>query len=590
MNKRIILFALVAALFVSCTTAKTYGASEVSIIYTNDVHTYINNMVKVDGNYVSGLRFSKIAGLVKDMKNEGKEVILVDAGDAIQGTSYGSFDGGFSVIDLMNATGYKLAAIGNHEFDYGADHFYDISKRAKFDYVSCNLHYIGKDGKHRDFAPYKIIKAGGRKIAFIGICTPETLTSSSPTNFQNENGEFIYSVDGCASEKDLYASVQNSIDAVKSKVDFCIALGHLGVSMGEIKGHISSADVIENTKGLDAFIGGHSHTIILGEKVKDLEGKEVLSTQTGSYLSAVGIMTLGTDGKIKTKFLKDYGTCDAKVAKLEDKLVDSINQVYGNQIAVLETKLDVNSPEIENQRLIRAQEMNIGDFVADSVYWFFNVAQGLDCDVAIINGGGIRTFIKDGPVTVNDMKNVQPFGNMVCLIKATGQQILDALEMGTTVTGEWDYEWNSPAENGGFLQVAGIKYEIDPSYKSSVKKDEKGMFVSVEGKYRVKNVCVFNKKKGAYEPLDMKKTYSLAGINYLLRNSGNGLSMFRNCDAIVDYAGQDYEILAEYCRSFIKDGTYARIKTEGSRLKEYKGYLIDYENPFGAGRIQILKK
>ena len=145
MNKRIILFALVAALFVSCTTAKTYGASEVSIIYTNDVHTYINNMVKVDGNYVSGLRFSKIAGLVKDMKNEGKEVILVDAGDAIQGTSYGSFDGGFSVIDLMNATGYKLAAIGNHEFDYGADHFYDISKRAKFDYVSCNLHYIGKD-------------------------------------------------------------------------------------------------------------------------------------------------------------------------------------------------------------------------------------------------------------------------------------------------------------------------------------------------------------------------------------------------------------------------------------------------------------
>lgn len=590
MNKKVILFALIAALFVGCSSTKTSAAPEIAIVYTNDVHTYINNMVKVDGKYVPGLRFSKIAGLVRDLNAEGKEVILVDAGDEIQGTSYGSFDEGVSVIDLMSATGYKVAAIGNHEFDYGADHFYDISKKAGFDYVSCNFHYIGKDGKHKDFAPYKIIKAGGKKIAFIGISTPETLTSSSPTNFQNHKGEFLYSIDGCSDAKELYSAVQNAIDAVKPKADYCIALGHLGVSMGEIKGHISSADVIANTKGLDAFIGGHSHSTIAGEKVRDAGGKEVLSTQTGAYLTSVGIMTLGIDGKIGTKFLKDYDSFDEKVAVLEDRLVDRINQIYGKQIAVLETKLYVNSPEVENRRLIRAQEMNIGDFVADSVYWFFNENQRLDCDAAIVNGGGIRTFIKEGPVTVNDVKNVQPFGNMVCIIKATGQQILDALEMGATVTGEWDYEWNSPAENGGFLHVAGMKYEIDSSYESSVIKDEKGMFVSVNGKYRVKNVCIFNKKSGTYEPLDLKKTYSLAGINYLLRNSGNGLSMLSKCDVIVDYAGQDYEILADYCRSFAREDGFARIKTAGSRLHEYKGYLIDYENPFGAGRIKILKK
>lgn len=590
MKHKFYIFAFLAILFAGCTTTKAAVNTEIAIVYTNDVHTYINNIKKVDGNNVAGLRFSKISRMVKDMKASGKEVLLVDAGDEIQGTSYGSIDEGESVINIMNAAGYDIASFGNHEFNYGADHFYRLSKKAKFPYVSCNFHYIGGDGKKKDFASYKIFNVGGKKIAFIGISTPETLTSSSPVNFQNEKGEFLYSVDGSIRPEDLYDAVQKTIDMVKDKVDYCIALGHLGVSLGEVKDKTSSLDVIANTRGLDAFIGGHSHTVIERDFVSDADGRKVLSTQTGSYLSFAGIMTIDVNGNFKTEFIQDYERADEKVEKLENNLVSRVESEYGKQIAVFGSKLSVSAPDNDRQRLIRAQEMNIGDFTADSVYWYFNESKKLQCDAVVVNGGGIRTSINDGIVTVNDLKNVQPFGNMICIISATGQQIMDALEMGVTVTGEWDAEWNSPAENGGFLHVAGLRYKIDSTYPSSVKKDGNGMFVSVDGKYRVKNVEIYNKKTGSYEPLEVNRNYRLAGINYILRNSGNGLSMFRECPIVVDYAGLDYEVMVEYCKSFRKEGAYPVIRTKNGKLASYKGYMVDYENPYGSGRISIIKK
>lgn len=568
----------------NATDSDTNGS--ITIVYTNDVHSYIDNVIKDDEDQVvgDGLRFSKIAAMVNDMRNDGENVLLVDAGDEIQGNVYGSMDEGATIIDIMNQTGYQLATPGNHEFDYGVTQFLKIAEQAKFPYVTCNFH--ATDGSQLKLSDSQIFEIAGKKVAFVGISTPETISSSTPTYFQNEKGEFIYTVDGEDDPKEMYARVQESVDAVKDQADYIIALGHLGATENEKSAGISSEDVIQHVSGLNAFIDGHSHTTMEGDSIKDKDGHDVILTQTGNYLSAVGVMKIAEDGKITTQLVNDYEREDADVAKLEGDWIKQISDEMCEVIATLDSTLYISNPENTKERWVRAKEMNLGDFTADSIYWYFNEKMNLDCDVAIINGGGIRNQIEQGDVSTLSAKQVEPFGNMICLISATGQQIVDALEMGVTLSGEWDSEANIPAENGGFIHVAGLCYRIDTSVASSVKTDENGMFVSVDGEYKVKDVKIYNKTTGTYENIDCAKSYQLAGINYLLRNSGNGLSMFANDDLKVDYVGQDYAILAEYMRSFAagSDGKPV-INTKNSPLSSYNGYLIDYENPLGAGRI-----
>lgn len=574
------------AILSGCGKKKAAG-EEVTIVYTNDVHSYIDNVVKdSDGNVTGdGLRFSKIAAMVSDMREEGRNVLLVDAGDEIQGDIYGAMDEGQTIIKIMEATGYQVATFGNHEFDYGSTAFLKMAETSAYPYISCNFH--STDGSDTIFSKSKIFDIGGRKIAFVGISTPETITSSTPTYFQNEKGEFIYTIDGIKDPKDLYKSVQAAIDEVKNEADFVIALGHVGVGLDEKNMGISSEDIINNVSGLDAFIDGHSHTTMEGEMIKDKSGKDVILTQTGSYLNAVGVMRISSEGELSTELVKDYDREDETVSKLENDWIQDIENQMSEKIGVLDTMLYTQNPDDENQRLIRARELNLGDFVADSIYWFLGDMLELDCDIVLHNGGGLRTFIEAGDVTYMSAKKVSPFGNMVCIISATGQQIVDALEMGANVIGEWDEEKNGPAENGGFLQVAGLSYAIDASIPSSVETDENGLFVAVNGDYRVKDVKVYNRDSGQYDPIDLNKEYQLGGINYILRNDGNGLCMFAGDKLTVDYVGQDYVILAEYIKNFTKDGDYPRINTKNSPLSDYKGYLIDYENPFGAGRIDI---
>lgn len=562
--------------------------TDITIIYTNDVHSYIDNIVKdADGNVAGdGLRFSKIAAIVNDLRADGENVILVDAGDEIQGDIYGAMDEGETIIKLMKATGYQLATPGNHDFDYGVLHFLKLVETAGFPYVTCNFH--STKTKEIIFSDSYVFDIAGKKVAFVGVSTPSTITSSTPVYFQDENGEFIYTFDGLGDPNDLYTSVQNAIDNVKDEADYVIGLGHLGVGLGETNNGWDSASVIGHVSGLSAFIDGHSHTTMEGDVVKDKDGNDVILTQTGNYLNAVGKMTIAEDGTITTQLINDYDREEESVAKMEQNWIDEINTKMSEKIGELGETLNVNNPDDDNQRLIRAREMNIGDFTSDSVYWFFNERIGIDCDVAIENGGGIRGSIEAGDVTYQSAKSVMPFGNMICLISATGQQILDAIEMGATVVEKWDDVWNSPAENGGFLQVAGLSYTIDSTIPSSVVTDDNGMFVEVSGEYRVKNVKVYNKQKKKYEPLVLDKEYQLGGINYLLRNGGNGLSMFMDNELTVDYVGQDYVILAEYIKSFINVDGEVVINTDNCPLGKYEGYLLDYEDPYGAGRIEII--
>ncbi|MBO5542244.1 MAG: bifunctional metallophosphatase/5'-nucleotidase, partial [Acholeplasmatales bacterium] len=543
---------------------------DIKILYTNDIHSYIANTTKdKEGNEVAALRLNNIAGYYKKLKNDFKNVMLVDAGDEVQGAIYGAIDRGVDMINIMNNVGYDLACPGNHDFDYGMDAFKGFVQEANYSYISCN--FKESNGKNV-LDEYKIFEIGGAKIGFVGISTPSTITTSTPTFFQNSKGEFIYTFDGQYKKEDLYNSVQETVDEIKNKVDYVIALGHLGVGIDEQKLGITSIDVINNTTGLDAFIDGHSHTLMEKKIVKSKDDKNVVLTQIGFYLeSGFGVMDITKDGNINTTLVNNIEDKDDNVKNLEDALIDKVNNQLGQKIATLDKNLYIMTPGNDRQRIVRARETNMGNIASDSIYWYINESKKLDCDIAFVNGGGLRTGIDAGDVTYLSCKSVMPFGNQICLIKTKGINIKNAIEMGVNVVDGWNDEWNSPAENGGFIHAAGLKYDVDCNVPCHVKTDSSGMFVSVDGEYRVKNLMVYNKNTKEYEPLDDNKEYLLGGINYLLRNQGNGLTMFSDSEAVLDYIDEDYTVFAKYFMAF--DNT--KINNQNSPLKGYINYLYD---------------
>ena len=560
---------------------------EVTILYTNDVHTYINNQeTDEEGNVTKLLSYASVAALKTELESEGKNVILVDAGDHSQGTAFGGMDEGKSIINIMNATGYDLATLGNHEFDYGMFRAFAIMDEANFPYLSCNF-YTTEDG-NLVLPASQIFEIGGNKIAFIGISTPETITKSTPTYFMDETGtDYIYGFYSADDGSDLYCAVQAAIDDVRDEADYVIALGHLGVDISSAP--YRSTDVIEHVSGLDAFIDGHSHTVLESEEVTDAEGNTVVLSQTGCYLGSIGEMTISTDGTITTQLITEYEGRDELVDAFEQEWIDDVNGKLGEEIATLDNMLYIMDPENPDQRIIRAMETNLGDLNADAYYYYFNEVQGVDCDLALCNGGGIRSNVEPGAMTYLTAKTVNPFGNVACMVESTGQDILDALEMGARKVGLIDEETGAIAEVGGFMQCAGITYEIDTTVASEVELDDNNVWQGSPANYRVKNVTVYNKETGEYEPLDIDKTYNVAGINYLLRNQGDGLAMFADNVCVVDYVDEDYLVLSEYIKSFAaNDEGMAEVNTANSPLASYDGYLLDYENPFGAGRISII--
>ena len=508
---------------------------EVVILYTNDIHTYITE----------DLTYSTVAAYKDTFEN----ALLLDAGDAIQGTAYGSMDQGETITALMNAAGYDLATLGNHEFDYGMDGAMAAIERAAFPYVSCNF-YHEENGVKGDnvLESYRIFDMNGVKVAVIGITTPESFTKSTPAYFQDENGNYIYGIAGGTDGSELYAAVQAAIDEAAPQADYVIALGHLGVD--ESSRPWTSREVIANTTGLDAFIDGHSHTTIASETVTDKGGNGVLLTQTGSYLGAVGKLTISADGTITSELLtaEDLSgiTPDAEVKALEDAWVAEIDAQLGQVIGSTADVLD--NYTADGERLVRKQETNTGDFVTDALYYLFD-NMGMDVDVAIMNGGGIRNTAVTGDISYLTCKQIHTFGNVACLITVSGQQILDALEWGAK-----DVTVDGAVENGGFLQVSGLKYTIDATIPSTVQQDDKGVWTGgPTGDYRVTDVQVLNKETGAYEPLDLTGSYNLAGYNYTLRDLGDGFAMFDGAVNVLDYVMEDYMVLAGYVSSF-QDG------------------------------------
>ena len=548
--------------------------ADVTILYTNDVHTYIDNKSPKP-------TYAAIAALKKSIEDTGRDVLLVDAGDHIQGTAYGSMDDGATIIELMNEAGYDLATPGNHEFDYGMARAKAVLREADFPYVSCN--WVDLRTGLNVLPSVKFFFVGGRKIAFVGVTTPETFSKSTPAYFMNDaQTKYIYDILGGEDGQKLYDAVQKAIDKAEFwGADTIIGLGHLGVDPSSSPW--TSEEVIAHTHGFTAFIDGHSHTVMANKQVTDASGKAVTLTQTGSYFKNIGKMTVGADGTITTELIDTYEGLDAAVAATASNWISAVDDMLGEEIAVGDTKFYINDPATGKRR-IRSGETNLGDFVADGIYTYFNEIEELHCDVAIMNGGGIRTDVEAGPWSFKTCKTVSPFGNVACLMSVTGQQIQDALEFGARFAGA------EGKENGGFLQVAGARYTIHPMIPNTVQTNDKNVWTGSAATPRVSNVEIYDKTTGTYKPLDPNATYALAGMNYTLRNLGDGFAMFDGATLIKDYVSEDYLVMSSYAAMFggVDANGLPHLASANSPLADYPGYLLNYEDPYGAGRIQMI--
>ena len=525
---------------------KAERKADIVILYTSDVHCGIDQ----------GFGYAGLAAVRDYLVSQGDEVILVDDGDSIQGEPIGTMTKGEALVNLMGKIGYSVAIPGNHEFDYGMDQFLTLAKNAEFDYISCNFN---KDGE-LVFDPYVIRELDGVKVAFVGVTTPKTLTSSTPRYFQNEEGEFVYGFLQDETGEGVYGAVQKAVDDARAEgAEYVVVMGHLGDE--EECRPWTYADVITNTSGIDVFLDGHSHDTEQ-VTVKDKDGKDVLRSACGTKLACIGYCRIAADGTITTGLYTWNNKVSAPaLLGLNNKATDAVKEAtktldakLKETVASSEVTLTIYDPEAVDSngkpiRMVRRAETNLGDLCADA----YRAQSG--ADVAFVNGGGVRVNIEAGKITLNDILKVHPFGNAMCVIEVKGQQILDALEWGAHAI---------PGENGGFLQVSGLTYEIHSYIESPCKSDENSMFAGIEGERRVQNVMIDGK------PIDPEATYTLASHNYMLLDHGDGYTMFDGAPLLQDSVKLDNQVLIDY-------------------ITENLGGVIgeEYEDPTGDGRIMI---
>ena len=523
MKKLIALLLAVCMLLGLMTTA--FAAAEKSndivILHTNDVHCGVSD----------GLGYAGVAAYKAEMEQTHNFVTLVDCGDAIQGEPIGLLSAGSYLVDIMNEVGYDFATFGNHEFDFKLPRLAELTKLAKYEYLSCNFKYTGKGTSDISYKPYEIVDYGGTKVAFVGITTPESFVKSTPAYFQDDNGNFIYNLSEDKDGTALYQAVQTAVDAAKAEgAKYVVAIAHLG--MEGTTEYWTSEAVIKNTNGIDAMLDGHSHEEF-SKTVANKDGDDVVLAQTKTKLANLGKLTISADGKITSELIsaKDYTEKDEHITEfitgITDKFSAELSEVVGK------SEIDLPDYDENGKRLVRNSETALGNLAADA----FRVM--LDADIGIMNGGGLRKPIKAGDITLNTLFSVFPWGNLPCKVAVTGQTVLDMLEMGAI---------NYPKESGGFMHVSGLTYTIISGVESTIETTDKGEFIKITGARRVTNVQVLNKSTGKYEPINAKTIYTLGGIDYTIVYGGDGFAMFKDAKVVTpaDAKMTDSKVVLSY--------------------------------------------
>ena len=534
MKNRIIALIVCVSLIVGLLPISTYATKnteDIIILYENDVHCAVDS-------------YTKLAAMKKELQESYAHVGVVSCGDYIQGGSLGVISKGEYIVNLMNLVGYDAVTLGNHEFDYRMERLEELIGMMDTKPVCSNFEKIGEDQSY--FEPYTIVSYGDVEIAYIGITTPSTIKSSSPAQFKDENGSFIYTFH----TTDLYETVQKNIDAAKADgADYIIAISHIGYAEDENYEDLSDIeDLIKNTEGFDVVLDAHSHSVIEGMEIADKGGNEVLLSSTGTKFEHIGKLTI-SDGTFATELIKtaDYKATDPEV----DAYILQMYAEYANlgerKVAVSMVNLIVN--DADGNRLVRRAETNLGNLCADAFRYM------MDADIGYMNGGGIRANIPEGDVTFNHLLNVLPFNNTVVLAEVSGQTIKDMLEM---TLKDW------PKEAGSFPHLSGITFSVNTAIPSSVVVDENEIFVGVSGEYRVYDLKIYNKETEKYEPIDLNGKYTIAAANYYLLEYGSGMKMLESAKIIQNDGVLDVEVLENYINEML-DGTigkeYADVKT-----------------------------
>ena len=510
-NKKILSFAIVLCMFLSCFSGVVFAkdTETIVILYENDVHCAVEG-------------YSKLAAMKNELSEDYEYVGVVSSGDFVQGGTLGAVSRGEYVVSLMNLVGYDAVTLGNHEFDYKLARLNELAELMNTKPISCNFQEIGTSKSY--FEPYSIVSYGDVDIAYIGITTPSALSSSSPAQFKDENGEYIYTFN----VDTLYDVVQANIDSAKEDgADYIIALSHIGYE--EDPQYEDVVDLIENTDGFDVVLDGHSHSVIENMKLTDEGGNEVVLTSTGTKFENIGKLTISgetiTTELIETEsYTNTDASVDAKLAELNEAYSALGNRKNGDS----EIELITHDGD---KRLVRTTESNLGNLCADAIKTVTKA------DIAYVNGGGIRAPIEIGEVSFNDIFSVFPFNNQIVVAEMTGQKIRDMLEMSLM---------NYPAEDGSFPHVAGLTFSVNKSIPTSVKTNENTVFTGVDGEYRVYDIKVLNEDTGEYEPIKLDGTYSFASFSYFVLDQGGGMSMFDGVKILKNDGMLDVEALETY--------------------------------------------
>ncbi len=465
------------------------------ILHTNDTH---GGDVAADGVSIGTAGVKQLA---KDYEAAGAEVLLLSAGDAIQGDPLVNLSKGENAIDFMNLAGYDLMVPGNHEFDFGYDNLIKLEDIADFPFISANI--MDKKSGQAEFKENIIFDTKVGKVGVFGLTTPETLTKANPVN--------VASLNFLAGE-DMYQKAQQQVDELsKAGCDYIICMAHLGTDDSSQPNR--STDVLDHVKGIDILIDGHSHSVIDGDETDD-----TILQSTGTKLSYVGVVVIGNKiEEAKLVSAKDYNLVDEAVNAEIMKRSEEINALLSETFATTEVLLDGN-----REPGVRTMETNLGDFAADAILWAANQAVGEGKVVAAItNGGGIRDSIKIGDVTMKDMKTVFPFGNTIATVNITGAQLLEILEAST---------FSTPVSLGGFPQVAGIEFTVNTSipYVNGSMYPDSTYYAPAKPGSRISNVKVGGKA------LELDKTYTIA-TNDFLAAGGDTYYAFKNLESFNTY-------------------------------------------------------
>ena len=466
------------------------------IIHTNDTHCFYDG----DG----GVGFATVSAL-REMHSKDRAVFTVDAGDFLQGNSYGTMTDGEGSIEVMNTVGYDLTVPGNHEFDYGFDVFLERAGQLDFPVICANLVY-GDTGASV-FEEYLILERGGVKVGFFGLLTEETPDSTMAGNM------------GDSLVTDPIAAAERMVSLLKGEdVDSIVAVGHMGVSK---EGYTTSDELCKSVPGIDIFIDGHSHTEMEDGRVcdgsKTLEESDTVIASTGCNLHNVGIITSDSKG-ISAKLYRGPALDNTVTSESIDRVVENVNEKLGTVIGRTEILLDGERDDIRNR------ETNLGDFAADAV------RRATGADVAILNSGALRSSVPVGDITLKTVYDVMPFLNFTCTLDVPGSVLWDEMEFSLKLVG---------ASKGGYLQFSGMTVTYDPD---------------AEGGSRVRSIKV------AGTEVDRDAVYKLATIAFVA-TGGDGNTYLQGYDI---HTNRTFDVIfAEYIRDI---GTVTATTIEGGRL------------------------